>query len=207
VAADGLFGRDGAQEFALDGIQEFAPYGTQEFGPDGTQEPIVAAALGDALGGLVTGPAFEPGDWLGDQSADEPDSVYSTGATPLPPAPDQQQLRSAMDKAMMTGPPTNPLRVSRPNPARRVRPAPTVTTAVPQIAPPLPQGSRRAPSTPLPSAAPTREAAARSNLAGRPALRTRHPVVSALIKLALLVIVVVLVLLLHNYGGTLSGLF
>jgi hypothetical protein len=212
VAADELFGQGGTDSGST---ELFSPERADLFGPDGTAEPFAPAVLGDSLSGLVTGPAFEPCDWTSDLPAVEADSVYATGNAPFPAAPDSERFRSALDKAMMTGPPTNPLRISAtPVPIRRVRPGPTVTTsapiaATPQLAAPL-DASRRPPSTRLPTNRPAQPAAARavrSNLAGRPSMRSRHPLVSGLLKLIVPIIFVLLVLLLHGLGGTLSGLF
>ena len=79
------------------------------FGPDGTQALQVDLPLGDPLGGLVTGSAFAAGG----NSAQEQAEVAATRVEvpAAPAAPDQAPLRNAVDKAMMTGPPTNPLRL------------------------------------------------------------------------------------------------
>ena len=110
--------------------------GDDLFGPDGTQALQADAPLGDPLGGLVTGGTYAAGG----NSAQERAEVAETRVEvpDAPAAPDQAPLRAAVDKAMMTGPPTNPLRlpINAPtlNTPMPVRPAPTV---LPSLAGPV----------------------------------------------------------------------
>ncbi len=182
------------------------------FGPDGTQALQADEPLGDPLGGLVTGAASSPFETPPRQRADVPtDRVVVPGA---PAAPDQAPLRAAVDKAMMAGPPTNPLRLPTAGPARYVRPAPTVSVNGP--AAPAPRTVARRVNTP----ATVRDLggdpeellnAAHRGLTGRKPLRRRHPTASVLLRVIVpilfLVILVLLVVQGSGSGGNLSGLF
>lgn len=185
--------------------------GDELFGPDGTQAWQADAPLGDPLGGLVTGAAFAPDEVISALRHEEPaDRVAVPDA---PAAPDQAPLKLAMDKAMMTGPPTNPLRLAAINAQRYVRPAPTVAASGPvtrPIARPQPR-----PETPEPILATDDDErirrALRAGLAGREPLRRTHPVVAGFLRVIvpLAFIVLLLILVLHGSGsgGNLSDLF
>lgn len=199
--------------------------GDDLFGLDGTQALQADALLGDPLGGLVTGGAYAAGG----NSAQERAEVSETRVeVPVAPAaPDQAPLKAAVDKAMMTGPPTNPLRLPALNTPMLntplpVRPAPTVLPWMPAPAPAtLPM---RAPTPvpmrpPAPAQVPRQQAPAqpfadgeaRFQMTGRPTLRRAHPVVSGLLRfvvgLAIVIVLLILVLRGSGSGGNLSDLF
>lgn len=191
--------------------------GDELFGPDGTQAPQADAPLGDPLGGLVTGAAFAPGEEISARPGEPADRVAVPDA---PDAPDQAPLKLAMDKAMMTGPPTDPLKLSAINAQRYVRPAPTVAASGPATAPirprPIPRPMPRRDDTPTePVLATDNEEqirrALRAGLAGREPLRRSHPVVAGFLRVIvpLVFIVLLLILVLHGSGsgGNLSDLF
>ena len=177
------------------------------FGPDGTQALGVDEPLGDPLGGLVTGAAFSAFDQGVEQRSAAPtDRVVVPGA---PAAPDQAPLKAAMDKAMMAGPPTNPLRLPTAGRPRYVRPAPTVSVNGP--APVARRDNQPVVARELSADPEELLSAARRSLAGRPPLRRRHPVASVMLRMIVpivfLVILVLLVLQGSGSGGNLSGLF
>jgi hypothetical protein len=130
-----------------------------------------------------------------------------------PAAPDQGPLKLAVDKAMMTGPPTNPLRLPTPGARQYVRPGPGPTVAM--------SGPTTAARRPIPQHDDIRQQAIadeaqiqramRAGLAGRPSLRRTHPVVSGLLRVIvpLAFVVLLLILVLRGLGGgaNLSGLF
>jgi hypothetical protein len=181
------------------------------FGPDGTQALGVDEPLGDPLGGLVTGAAFSPFDReVGRRAVEPTDRVVVPRA---PAAPDQAPLKAAMDKAMMAGPPTNPLRLPRTNAPQYVRPAPIVSVSRPvPVARPLARRNNQ-PNVARELAVDPEEQlrAVRRSLAGRDPMRRRHPVASVLVRMIVpivfLVILVLLVLHGSGSGGNLSNLF
>ena len=182
--------------------------GDELFGPDGTQALQSDLPLRDPLGGLVTGAAFASGDAAFAESPEErPHRVVVPGA---PAAPDQAPLKLAVDKAMMTGPPTNPLRLPGINAPQQVRAAPTVAASGPVLAEPLTRRNLRRETTRRQVADEEQiRRAMRASLAGRQA--QRRGVVSGLVRLVvgIAVVVVLLILVLHGSGsgGNLSGLF
>lgn len=189
--------------------------GDDLFGPDGTQALQADALLGDPLGGLVTGGTYAAG---GNSALERAEVAEIRVEVPdAPAAPDQAPLRAAVDKAMMTGPPTNPLRLPTLNAPTLntplpVRPAPTVLPSVPRQAPRPVRASAPA-AVPRPQA-PTRpptSGEARFQMAGRPSLRRAHPVVAGLLRfvvgLAIVIVLLILVLRGSGSGGNLSGLF
>ena len=163
--------------------------------------------MGDPLGGLVTGGSYAAG---GNSAQDRAEVSATRIEVPdAPAAPDQAPLKAAVDKAMMTGSPTNPLRLHARNTPRPFRPAPTVLPTTPAAIPVArPQSARQ-----VPRAEQEEQIlrAARSSLAGRPSMRRAHPVVSGLVRFVLVVGFVVLLLILvlrgSGSGGNLSGLF
>ena len=181
--------------------------GDDLFGPDGTQALQADALLGDPLGGLVTGGAYAAGGNSAQERAEVSETRVEVPAAPA--APDQAPLKAAVDKAMMTGPPTNPLRLpalNAPmlNTPRPVRPAPTVLPWMPAPA------SAVLPRQQTP-AQPFTDGEARFQMAGRPTLRRAHPVVSGLVRfvvgLAIVIVLLILVLRGSGSGGNLSDLF
>lgn len=195
--------------------------GDELFGPDGTQALRVDAPLGDPLGGLVTGAVFAPGDQISALGQEEP--AHRVAIPDAPAAPDQAPLKLAMDKAMMTGPPTNPLRLAEINAQRYVRPAPTVAPSGPTTGPIRPRPIARPITRPMPRPQTPAEPvlatdddeqirrAMRAGLAGREPLRRTHPVVAGFLRVIvpLVFIVLLLILVLHGSGsgGNLSDLF
>lgn len=185
------------------------------FGPDGTQALQVDAPLGDPLGGLVTGGAYAAG---GDSAQERAELAATRVDVPdAPAAPDQAPLKAAVDKAMMTGPPTNPLRLptlNAPtlNTPQPIRPAPTVLPSVPARAP-APIARQQAASNWMPSAVvrAQNQRAARASMVGRPSLRRSHPVVSGVVRFvvgaAIVIVLLILVLRGSGSGGNLSDLF
>jgi hypothetical protein len=188
------------------------------FGPDGTQALQVDEPLVDPLGGLVTGASYAAGGNSAQERAEV--AAIRVEVPDAPAAPDQGPLKLAMDKAMMTGPPTGPIRLPTPNTGRYVRPAPTVRTAglAAAVPPTLTRPIVRRDSTRLAAGADPLVAddeqirrAMREDFDGRPPLRRRHPVVAGLLRVIIPVafIVLLLILVLHGSGsgGNLSGLF
>ena len=180
------------------------------FGPDGTQALQVDTPLGDPLGGLVTGATFALGnEGIEEQPEQRPHRVVVPDA---PEAPDQGPLKLAMDKAMMTGPPTNPLRLPAVNAALNsapyVRSGPTVA-----LSKPAPRPIARRDNTRQQAIADNEQIqqAMRASLAGRPSFRRSHPVASGLLRviIPLAFVVLLLILVLHGSGGggNLSDLF
>jgi hypothetical protein len=186
------------------------------FGPDGTQALEFDAPLGDPLSGLLTGATFAAG---GNSEQERAELAATRVEVPdAPAAPDQGPLKAAVDKAMMTGPPTNPLRLPTMNTSHYVRPAPTVTATgplpVPGTRPIARRNNTRQPvagGQPLVADDEEIRTAMGNGLAGRPSLRRTHPVVAGLLRVVIPVafIVLLLILVLHGSGsgGNLSGLF
>jgi hypothetical protein len=176
------------------------------FGPDGTQALQADEPLGDPLGGMVTGAVFSQLDLRVDQPAATQKSRVVVPDAPA--APDQAPLRAAMDKAMMTGPPTNPLRLPTARPGRYVRPAPTVSVTAPPLAA---RAVTSKDNIPQPFTDDEIRDTARITMSGRPSLRRRHPVVSALVRGIVGIIFILLLLYLvlkgSGSGGNLSNLF
>jgi hypothetical protein len=188
--------------------------GDDLFGPDGTQALQADALLGDPLGGLVTGGAYAAGGNSAQERAEVADIRVEVPEAPA--APDQAPLRAAVDKAMMTGPPTNPLRLPTFGTPQPVRPAPTVSLASP---PPPPQPVSPPPPRPAPLPMPRQQrpvrppvaGEARFQMTGQPPLRRSRPVVSGLVRvvvgLAIVIVLLILVLRGSGSGGNLSDLF
>lgn len=178
------------------------------FGPDGTQALSIDEPLGDPLGGLVTGGAFSRFD----QEVEHQAALDRVVVPGTPAAPDQAPLKAAMDKAMMTGPPTNPLRLPSADPPRYVRRAPTVSVSGPTLARPLTRRDNQ-PALARELAVDPEEqlSAARRSLSGREPMRKKHPIASVLVRtivpIVFLVILVLLVLHGSGSGGNLSDLF
>jgi hypothetical protein len=163
------------------------------FGQDGTQALQADPPLSDPLGGLVTGSAYAAGG----NSAQEQAEVAATrvDVPAAPAAPDQAPLKLAVDKAMMTGPPTNPLRL------------PTMTAhgfASPQpVHQPPPQ--RQALRVPPGDQEERILREARASLAGRQSLRRSHPFVSGVLRVIVPVAFIVLLLILALRGSGSGG--
>ncbi len=179
------------------------------FGPDGTQALSVDEPVGDPLGGLVTGAAFSRFE----QEIERQASTDRVIVPKAPAAPDQAPLKAAMDKAMMTGPPTNPLRLPTANAPQYVRRAPTVSVNGPApAARPLTRRDNQPTLARELAMNPEEQlSAARRSLAGREPMRRRHPVASVLVRMIvpILFLVILVLLVLHGSGsgGNLSDLF
>jgi hypothetical protein len=186
--------------------------GDDLFGPDGTQALQADALLGDPLGGLVTGGAYAAGGNSAQERAEV--AEIRVEVPDAPAAPDQAPLKAAVDKAMMTGPPTNPLRLPAFNAPQPIRPAPTVVPSMPApvpVARPLAVRQQTVRQVPRAEQEDRILQEARASLAGRRPLRRAHPVVSGLVRfvvgVAIVVVLLILVLRGSGSGGNLSDLF